>query len=82
MAQHLYMIGETVALRPRWGMTALKTARGCVIKARLPPLGDSFQYRIKCDGEPHERVALEDELVRPTSLAIIAATFANKREAD
>lgn len=82
MAQHLYVIGETVALRQRWGVAALKTARACVVKATLPPLGDSLQYRIKCEGEPHERIALEDDLIRPTSLAIIAATFTKKSDSD
>ena len=73
---HLYAIGETVALRPHWGGAALKSAGACLVKARLPPLGDSLQYRIKCDGEPYERVVLEHDLVRPTSLASIAAAFA------
>ena len=73
---HLYAIGETVALRPHWGEAASKSAGACLVKAKLPPLGDSLQYRIKCEGEPFERVALEHDLVRPTSQASIAAAFA------
>ncbi len=76
MAQHLYAIGETVALRPHWGGSVLKTAGPCLVKARLPPLGDSFQYRIKCEGEPYERVVLEHDLVRAASVTSVADTFA------
>jgi hypothetical protein len=75
MAQHIYAIGEAVALRPHWGGVASKITGACLVRARLPPLGDSFQYRIKCEGEPYERIVLEHDLVRPASLASIAAAF-------
>jgi len=32
----------------------------------LPPAGDDYQYRIKCDSEPHVRVVKESQLNRIT----------------
>jgi hypothetical protein len=81
MAQHLYLIGETVAMRPHRGASS-KAAGPCLVKARLPPLGDSLQYRIKCDGEPYERIVLEEDLIRSASRSIITATFRERGDSD
>jgi hypothetical protein len=81
MTQHLYVIGETVAMRPHRGASS-KAAGPCVVKARLPPLGDSFQYRIKCEGEPYERIVLEEDLIRSGSQAIFAAAFRQRSDSD
>jgi hypothetical protein len=61
MANHLYSVGEEVTLAE--GLAKLLKATGFfTIKAKLPPLGDTLQYRIKCDDEPFERVVLEHQI--------------------
>lgn len=63
MVNHLYLLGETVALS-RPGGSFLKQPNSYTVRAQLPPLGDELQYRIKSLYEPFERVVLEHELAR------------------
>lgn len=60
-ATHLFAIGQAVRLKGGFG-TFPKTAEIYRITATLPPRGDSLQYRIRSDGELHERVATQDSL--------------------
>ena len=58
---HLYSIGQVVRLKGGMGMPA-KASDVYQITGTLPPRGNSPQYRIRNDGERHERVAAEDSL--------------------
>lgn len=60
-ATHLFAVGLAVRLKGGFG-TFPKTAEIYRITATLPPRGDSLQYRIRSDGELHERVATQDSL--------------------
>lgn len=60
---HLYEIGETVTLDPRGGYLR-NPGDAFSVLARLPPVGDEFQYRIKSGNEPYQRVAAEHQLRR------------------
>jgi hypothetical protein len=61
MSIHIFHVGDKVLLRPHF---ASRTAASNVytVKAQLPPLGDQHQYRVRCDSESYERVAVEDQL--------------------
>lgn len=67
-AAHLYAVGQAVRLKGRLG-SFKETAEIYHITGTLPPKGDSPQYRIRNDGERHERVTTQDnlELVQETS---------------
>jgi hypothetical protein len=55
---HKFEIGQTVYLE-----RSLAVPGGTyVITKRLPERDGEFEYRIKSDNEPHERVARESEL--------------------
>ncbi|WP_051614669.1 hypothetical protein [Phyllobacterium sp. UNC302MFCol5.2] len=58
---HRFAIGQQVRLRSGGG-AAMKSTATFEILARLPPLGGSFQYRIRDAAEKHERMATEDNL--------------------
>lgn len=60
-ATHLFAVGQAVRLKGGFG-TVPKTSEIYRITARLPPRGDSPQYRIRNDSELHERVATQDSL--------------------
>ena len=60
-ATHLFAVGQAVRLRGNFG-TFPKTAEIFRITGRLPPRGDSLQYRIRSDSERHERVTTQDSL--------------------
>lgn len=60
-ATHLFAVGQAVRLRGNFG-TFPKTADIYRITGMLPPRGDSPQYRIRNDGERHERVATQDSI--------------------
>jgi hypothetical protein len=60
---HVYVIGEKVIVNPAAGSNA-KTNEAFTVRAQLPPLGDVFQYRVKCDSEPYERVVSEAQIER------------------
>jgi hypothetical protein len=80
-ATHLFAVGQAVRLRGSFG-TFSKTAEIYHITGTLPPRGDSPQYRIRSDGERHERVTTQDSLepaVRPSQFSegatLIERTF-------
>lgn len=60
-ATHLFAVGQAVRLRGNFG-TFPKTSEVYHITGTLPPRGDSPQYRIRSDGERHERVTTQDSL--------------------
>jgi hypothetical protein len=60
-ATHLFTVGQAVRLRGNFG-TFPKTAEIFRITGRLPPRGDSLQYRIRSESERHERVTTQDSL--------------------
>lgn len=59
---HLFAVGQTVRLRG--GYTVFTSRFGDIyrVTGRLPPSGNSLQYRIRNEREQHERVATEDSL--------------------
>lgn len=64
-ATHLFALGQAVRLRD-----ALRSADNIyLITARLPPSGDSPQYRIRNDSEMFDRMATQVSLepVRPAA---------------
>ena len=63
---HLYLVGEKVTFNPGIGFN-VKAGGAFTVLAQLPPLRDAFQYRIKSDSEPYERVVSEAQLA-PLSL--------------
>ena len=58
-ATHLFAIGETVRMK---GFGMFPKADIYHITARLPAKGDELQYRIRNDGERHERVTTQGNL--------------------
>jgi hypothetical protein len=54
---HKFKIGQLVNYLIRGGSLGVYQ-----ITQLLPPEGEAFQYRIKNDNEPHERVVKEYEL--------------------
>ena len=58
---HLFALGQTVRLRSSLGRFP-KTAERYHITAKLPPSGNSPQYRIRNDEERHERMTTQDSL--------------------
>ena len=61
MPSHLFHVGQAVRTISRIG-SAANTADVCRITATLPPKDGSPQYRIRSDGERHERVVTQDTL--------------------
>lgn len=61
VATHLFFVGQAVRLRSGFGMFS-KTAEIYHITGKLPPRGDSPQYRIRNDEERHERVTTQDRI--------------------
>jgi hypothetical protein len=57
-ATHLFAVGQAVRLNGGF----LRSGTIYQITARLPPIGDSPQYRIRNDDEKFERVARQSEL--------------------
>jgi len=73
MTKHIYSVGQQVSFDGRVG-TYLKRAGAFTIMKLLPPVGAELQYRIKSEGEAHERVAIEQELhVAESEKSIVAA---------
>ncbi|PBB17459.1 hypothetical protein [Mesorhizobium sp. WSM4313] len=80
-ATHLFAVGQPVRLKGGFG-TFPKTSEIYRITARLPPREDSAQYRIRNDGELHERVATQDSLEPVATspgdtITLIERTFAH-----
>lgn len=63
MAFHRFAIGQLVQIKD--GMSASSVSSEIYeITGTLPPRGDSYQYRIRCESEKHERVTTEDMLAQ------------------
>jgi hypothetical protein len=60
-ATHRYSLGQSVRLKRSFN-TIQQSHEIYQITARLPPRGDSLQYRIRSEAENHERMATEDSL--------------------
>ncbi|PSH70267.1 hypothetical protein CU102_04075 [Phyllobacterium brassicacearum] len=58
---HRFAIGQQVRMR-RGGGAMMNTSAIFQIMATLPPLGRSFQYRIRDVEEKYERITTEDNL--------------------
>jgi hypothetical protein len=67
VSTHLYALGQSVRLKGSFG-TLPKSIEIYHVTGRLPPRGDSLQYRIRSDGERYERMATEDSL-EPVSVS-------------
>lgn len=90
MSSHIYSVGQHVSFDGRGG-AYLKRAGIFTITKLLPPVGTELQYRIKSEGEAHERVASEHELqaeleksidvakMRPSQEEINTANIFNER---
>jgi hypothetical protein len=63
MPSHKFHIGESVMLRP----AVSRNVPGGVyeVTKQLPHNGREFEYRIKSANEPYERIAGENELIKP-----------------
>jgi hypothetical protein len=59
---HLFEMGQIVRLRGGYGVFTSRFGDIYRITGMLPPSGNLLQYRIRNDGELHERVATEDSL--------------------
>ncbi len=69
-ATHLFTVGQTVRLNGGF----LRSGTIYQITARLPPIGDLPQYRIRNDEEKFERVARQSELELSNATAEGATT--------
>ena len=59
--QHAFAVGERVSL----ALSTLGRSEGIqvfTVKALMPPVGTSLQYRVKAEGEPYERVVTGEQL--------------------
>jgi hypothetical protein len=61
MNVHRFAIGQSVRLKGTIGVS-LQTGHIFRITGRMPPRDNSPQYRIRNEGEWHERVAAENSL--------------------
>jgi hypothetical protein len=61
MTRHNYSVGQQVSFDGR-AVKYLRRVGVFTITKLLPPVGAELQYRIKCEHEGHERVAIEHEL--------------------
>lgn len=59
---HVFAVGQTVRLRGVIDRVAATVGEVYQIISRLPPVGDSLQYRIRNERETYERVVREDSL--------------------
>jgi len=74
----LFNVGQIVRLKSRFGVSP-KTAEFYRVTGTLPPRDNSLQYRIRNDGERHERVATEDNLEPVDILQAASGTTLIKR---
>lgn len=58
---HIYAVGQSVRFRYRMDRPP-RSVEDFRITRTLPPVGGLFQYCIRNEAEPHERVATEDRL--------------------
>ena len=61
MTKHIYSVGQRVSFDGR-AITYLRRTGVFTVTKLLPPEGAELQYRVKSEGEAHERVASEHEL--------------------
>ena len=79
-ATHIFAVGQAVRLKGGFGMFP-KTVEIYHVTGTLPPKGGSPQYRIRNDGERHERVTTQDSLepvdalLSGDSITLIESTF-------
>ena len=66
MVPHAFPIGQAVRLRSDFLQRSQKVDIYRVI-GHLPPLGELPQYRIRSEGEPHDRIATQDRLEAVTT---------------
>ena len=60
MSTHKFRIGQTVFLTPS---LLLDIPRGAyVVTKKLPERDGEFEYRVKSDTEPHERIVSESQV--------------------
>ena len=62
-AEHKFRLGERVRLAVS-ATNRDAAGGGYVVTKQLPERNSEFEYRIKNDAEPHERVVRESELAR------------------
>ena len=73
MTKHIYSVGQRVSFDGR-AITYLRRTGVFTVTKLLPPEGTELQYRVKSEGEAHERVASEHELqVAELEKPIVAA---------
>ena len=60
MTIHKFRVGQTVFLSPSFGRNVPGGAY--TVTKRLPERDGQLEYRVKSANEPHERVAIEDQL--------------------
>ena len=72
MTRHIYSVGQQVNFVGGIG-TYLKRPGVFTVTKLLPPLGAELQYRIKSEGEAHERVASERDLQVESEKPIVVA---------
>jgi hypothetical protein len=65
---HAFAIGQAVHLKGDFLQRSPKLAVYQIV-GRLPPLGEIPQYRIRSEGEPHDRIATQDRLEAATAAA-------------
>ncbi|MCF3933348.1 hypothetical protein L1787_07990 [Acuticoccus sp. M5D2P5] len=58
---HIYAVGQSVRFRNRMDRPP-HSPEDFRITRTLPPVGGLFQYSIRSEAEPYERVATEDRL--------------------
>ncbi|WP_157014724.1 hypothetical protein [Mesorhizobium xinjiangense] len=73
---HVFAVGQSVRLKSGFGRTAADIYH---ITGTLPLRGNSPQYRIRNDGERHERVTTQDDLepvvISQSGPSLIERTF-------
>jgi hypothetical protein len=76
---HLYAVGQSVSLAAQLGIGRNTTGVYKVTKL-LPPLGVELQYRIRSEGEAHERVVVEHQIkaARPKELNTKAGALSSE----
>jgi hypothetical protein len=58
---HAFKVGQAVRVRSEY-LQRFQKVEIYRIVGKLPPLGESPQYRIRSEGEPYERVVTQDKL--------------------
>jgi hypothetical protein len=64
MTPHKFAVGQIVKFMPDRYQANLKDTRFKIV-SQLPEAERALQYRIKSQGDGHERIVREDQLARP-----------------